>query len=231
MRHSHCAARVRLLLDPVRRRRGWLQRSVPKDRGLPRGLRPVGLGLGGFGGLLVVLEILLIYTDAPPTPNVALSLVRAAHSLSCDVVLKLARRRLCAIWDAEHPSRASTRPSTKMSPALSSLSADTAALHAYHDAVSIILFARQYGLPELLKRAFYELLASTEFWAALTADRKQIRLTETDLLRLYKARHVLQKRWCEAVVLAPYMDEKGVSTCRGDGYACSIYNHCYSSRS
>ncbi|KAL1937007.1 hypothetical protein VTO73DRAFT_2029, partial [Trametes versicolor] len=37
MRHSHCAARVRLLLEPVRRRRGWLQRSVPKDRRLPRG--------------------------------------------------------------------------------------------------------------------------------------------------------------------------------------------------
>ncbi|EIW53644.1 uncharacterized protein TRAVEDRAFT_67072 [Trametes versicolor FP-101664 SS1] len=159
--------------------------------------------------------------DAPPTQSVALSLVRAAHSLSCDVVLKLARRRLCAIWV---PPKASTRPASlgapsKTSPSSSSsgVDTDTKTVHTYHNAVFIILFARQYGIPELLKRAFYGLLASAEFWAALTADRKQIRLTEADLLRLYNARHVLQQRWRETVVLAPYMDEKGVSTCRGDG--------------
>ncbi|KAL1939114.1 hypothetical protein VTO73DRAFT_10374 [Trametes versicolor] len=73
---------------------------------------------------------------------------------------------------------------SETSPAPSSLSADTAAVLTYHDAVFIILFARRYGLPELLKRAFYKLLTSAEFWAALTADRKQIRLTEDDLLRL-----------------------------------------------
>ncbi len=165
----------------------------------------------------------------PPTQGIALSLVRVAHSLSCDVVLKLARRRLCSIWDAEHPAKASSRPATKMSPTSSSLSADTAAVHTYHDAVFVILFARKYDIPELLKRAFYQLLASAEFCAALTADRKQIRLTEEDVLRLYNARFVLQQQWRKAVVLAPYMDENGVSACRGDGYACSIYNN--SSRS
>ncbi|KAL1937114.1 hypothetical protein VTO73DRAFT_15085 [Trametes versicolor] len=192
---------------------------------------PADLDLGDFEKLLIVLETPLIYTDAPPTQAIALSLVRAAHSLSCDVVLKLARKHLCAIWDAENPPKASPHPTTKTNPAPSSLSADTTAVHTYHDALFIILFARQYGIPELLKRAFYELLASAEFWATLTADRKQIRLTEADLLRLYNARHVLQQRWREAVVLAPYMDEKGVSTCRGNGSACSIYNHLYSSRS
>ncbi|KAL1937353.1 hypothetical protein VTO73DRAFT_13814 [Trametes versicolor] len=133
---------------------------------------------------------------------------------------------------------ASTRPASlgapsKTSPSSSSsgVDTDTETVHTYHNAVFIILFARQYGIPELLKRAFYELLASAEFWAALTADPKQIRLTEADLLRLYNARHVLQQRWRETVVLAPYMDEKGVSTCQGDGSACSIYNHRYSSRS
>ncbi|KAL1937362.1 hypothetical protein VTO73DRAFT_13823 [Trametes versicolor] len=60
---------------------------------------------------------------------------------------------------------------------------------------------------------------STEFWAAPTANRKQIKLTEGDLLRLYHARHVLQRRWREAVVLVAYMDEKDVSTCRGNGEA------------
>lgn len=127
-----------------------------------------------------------------------LSLVRAAHSLPCNVVLISARKRLCAIWDAEHPPKASPRPATvdtatKTSPAPSSLSADTAAVHTYQAAVFIILLARKYGIPELLRRAFYELLASAEFWAALTADRKQIRLIEDDLLRLYNARLLLQQ--------------------------------------
>lgn len=87
----------------------------------------------------------------------------------------------------------------------------------YHDTVFLILFARQYSIPELLKHAFYELLASVEFWATLTANRRQIRLTEDNLLRLYIARFVLQRRWRETVVRAPYMDEKGASTCRGTG--------------
>ncbi|KAL1939489.1 hypothetical protein VTO73DRAFT_9800 [Trametes versicolor] len=128
-----------------------------------------------------------------------LCLVCASHSLLCDVVLKLARRRLCAIWDAEHPPKASLGSATvdtptQTSPAPSSLSADTAAVHIYHNAVFLILFARQYGLPKLLKCAFYEPLASAEFWAALTADRKQIRLPEDDLLHLYNARFTVQQR-------------------------------------
>ncbi|KAL1937061.1 hypothetical protein VTO73DRAFT_15143 [Trametes versicolor] len=92
--------------------------------------------------------------------------------ISCVIVLRLASKRLCAIWDAEHPLKASPRPATKMSPPPSSLSADTTAVHTFHDEVPIIFFARKYGIPELLKRAFYGLLASVEFWAARTADRK-----------------------------------------------------------
>ncbi|KAL1937008.1 hypothetical protein VTO73DRAFT_2030 [Trametes versicolor] len=86
-----------------------------------------------------------------------------------------------------------------MSPAPSYLSADAAAVHIYHDVVFIILFARKYNIPKLLKRTFHELLASAEFWIALTADRKW------------------QQRWSEAVMLAPHMDENGASMCRGDG--------------
>ncbi|KAL1947010.1 hypothetical protein VTO73DRAFT_13971 [Trametes versicolor] len=169
-----------------------------KVEGFPVYHIPTNLDSDEFEKLLAVLE----------TP------LRAAHSLSCDVVLRLARKRLCVIW---HPPKVSPRPATKIGPVPSFLSADTAAMHTYHGAVFIILFARQYGMPELLKRAFYELLASAGFWAALTADRKHIRLAENDLLRLYNVRHVLQRRWREAVVLAPHMDEKSVSTCRGTG--------------
>ncbi|EIW53640.1 uncharacterized protein TRAVEDRAFT_52760 [Trametes versicolor FP-101664 SS1] len=61
-----------------------------------------------------------------------------------------------------------------MSPAPSYLSADAAAVHIYHDVVFIILFARKYSIPKLLKRTFHELLASAEFWIALTADRNSV---------------------------------------------------------
>ncbi|KAL1937125.1 hypothetical protein VTO73DRAFT_14535 [Trametes versicolor] len=198
-----------------------------KIEGCPVASIPVGLGLGGFGGLLAVLETPLIYTDASPTH----SLVRAAHSLSCDIVLRLARRRLCAIWDAEHLSTASTRPSTKLSLTPSSLSVDTAAVRTRpRRDVHHPLPAQVWHPGAPLQRVFYELLAGAEFWTALTAGCKQIRLTEHNLLRLYNARFALQQRF----VLAPYMDAKdakGASTCPGNGSACSIYNHRYSSRS
>lgn len=111
-----------------------------------------------------------------------------------------------------------------MAPTLPPTSTDSDDQRSYENGVFIIRFARQYDLPELLKRAFYELLTSAEFWAALTADRKQIRLTEDDLLRLYNARFVLQERWREALVVAPYTNENGMSACRVDvhgmGYVC-----------
>lgn len=95
-----------------------------------------------------------------------LSLISAAHGLLCDMILKLAKKRLCAIWDAENHPKASPRPATKVSLAPSPLSADSdiKTVHTCHDAVFIILFARKYDIPELLNRAFYELLASTDFW-------------------------------------------------------------------
>lgn len=144
------------------------------------------------------------------------------------MVYKLAKARLCALWDASHPPAAPSHLAilfpTTAAPASSPTSTDSDDQRSYENAVFIIHFARQYGLPELLKRAFYELLTSAEFWAALTAERKQIRLTEDDLLRLYNARFVLQERWREALVVAPYTNEQGVSACRvdvhGRGYVC-----------
>ncbi|KAL1939106.1 hypothetical protein VTO73DRAFT_10366 [Trametes versicolor] len=85
-----------------------------------------------------------INADAPPTQGAALSLVRAAHgSLSYDVVFKLARRRLCAIWDAENSPKASPCPAAK--------DTDTETVHTYEDAISIILFARKLPEDDLLR--------------------------------------------------------------------------------
>lgn len=130
---------------------------------------------------------------------------------------KLAKARLCALWDASHPPTAPSHLTILFPIAAAPASPPTSTDQPpYEGAVFIIRFARQYDLPELLKRAFYDLLTSAKFWAALTADRKQIRLTEDDLLRLYNARFVLQERWRETLVVAPYTNENGVSACRVD---------------
>ncbi|KAL1937104.1 hypothetical protein VTO73DRAFT_15091 [Trametes versicolor] len=138
------------------------------------------------------------FTDGPPTQTVACALLRAAHSLSCDVVYKLAKAR-----SPTAPSHLAILFPTVVTAASSPSCADADDQRSHENAIFIIHFARQYGLPELLKRAFYELLASARFWAVLAADRKQIRLTEDDLLRLDNARLVLQDRRREALVVAP----------------------------
>ncbi|KAL1937364.1 hypothetical protein VTO73DRAFT_13825 [Trametes versicolor] len=189
---------------------------------------PAELVSGDFESLLAALETPLAFTDGPPTQTVACALLRAAHSLSCAVVYKLAKARLCALWDASRPptapSHLATLFPTAAAPASSPTGTDSNGQRSYENAVFIIRFARQYGVPELLKRAFYELFTSAAFWAVLAGDRKQIRLTEDDLLRLYNARFVLQQRWREALVVAPYTNKQGVSACRvdvhGRGYVC-----------
>ncbi|KAI0760909.1 hypothetical protein BD413DRAFT_617431 [Trametes elegans] len=180
---------------------------------------PEGLILEDFEQLLTALETPLTFSASPPTQSVAISLLRAAHMLSCNIILTLSKDRLCTIWDSRSPPR----PHSSLALLLSSTdqlcptarlsrpdpdSHPASAPPTYAEAVSIVLFARQYALPGVLKRAFYELLASPPFWAALVADRRQIRLHEDDLLRLYNARYVLQQAWRAAAPCVPDPDKK-----------------------
>ncbi|KAL1937131.1 hypothetical protein VTO73DRAFT_14541 [Trametes versicolor] len=159
---------------------------------------PAELVSSDFESLPAALETLLAFTDGPPTQTVACALLRAAHSLSCDIVYKLAKARLCALWDASRPLTAPSHLTihfpTVVTPASSPSGTDSDGQRSYENAVFIIRFARKYDIPELLQRAFYELLANADFWAALTADHRHIRLTEDDPLRMYNARFVLQER-------------------------------------
>ena len=59
--------------------------------------------------------------------------------------------------------------------------------------------AREYGIPGVLKRIFYELLVNEAFWTTLAEDRKTISLEDSYLLKLYDARHYLQREWREFV--------------------------------
>ncbi|KAI0349902.1 hypothetical protein OH77DRAFT_1414086 [Trametes cingulata] len=186
---------------------------------------PAELRAHDFQCLLQVLERPLMYAKEWPAQTTATALLRAAHALRCEAVLAFAKECLAAYWgnglppqapsysDTLFPAPLSTAPSSDAHP-------EAPAEHMYREALSVILLARRYDVPRVLKRAFYELIASAEFWAALNADRRQIPLYEDDLLRLYNARHVLEQRWREAVVVAPCVNEKDKSTCRQD--LCSV---------
>lgn len=73
---------------------------------------------------------------------------------------------------------------------------------------NIVAAAREFNMPELLKRAFYEFLCNPSFWEAISANRKGVNLADTDLIRLYHARHVLQQEWNTLVLTPPMPGEK-----------------------
>ncbi|KAI0824550.1 hypothetical protein BC628DRAFT_1419992 [Trametes gibbosa] len=159
--------------------------------------------------LLVALETpLLGSVYCSPAQSFAESLVIASQSVSCDIVFKFAKRHLCAFRDAVRPPAAPTYVMTLFPPTPTPASAesplmDPSTARTHEEAAYIILLARRYRIPELLKRAFYELIASATFWDVVSASRKQTKPGIDDLLRLYEARHALQKMWRDAVLIEP----------------------------
>lgn len=132
------------------------------------------------------------FVNSPPSQVLATSLLYASHTLGCDVVLRLAKTSLCDIWDA-------TRVPND----------DGSDARTCHDAIYIVQLARQFDIKGVLKRAFYEIASSKDFWDALAADRKSIRLGEADLLSLYELRLALGVMWREFVFVAPNTDKHG----------------------
>ncbi|KAI0704820.1 hypothetical protein C8Q76DRAFT_568437, partial [Earliella scabrosa] len=104
--------------------------------------------------------------------------------LSCPVVLAPPKKRLCGIWDANAvPDASDARP--------------------YTSAAYVVQLGRQFQIHGVLKRAFYELVSSPAFWEDLFEARKQIRLSDADVLRLVETRVALEKMWREFVLKVP----------------------------
>ncbi|KAI0634008.1 hypothetical protein C8Q77DRAFT_1022941, partial [Trametes polyzona] len=180
--------------------------------GCPVYATPNELSRKDFETFLSALEVPLTYSSTPgATADDARALIRAAHCLSCDLIFNFAAERLHAFWPSDRPPPAESYSPTLFPPPISapvpSSSPDPGASESdsrtHDNARYTVSFARTYKLPRLLKRAFYELLASPEFWDALAADRAQVPLTEDDALRLFHARHVLQNLWRKAVIEPP----------------------------
>ncbi|KAI0363515.1 hypothetical protein BV20DRAFT_975615 [Pilatotrama ljubarskyi] len=197
---------------------------------------PAALKVDDFECLLDVLErpsdvSRRAFSHGMPTQTTAAALLRASHALACGLVFAFAEDALGVIWGCGLPPKAPSYTAALFpgAPAATAHSDGVGAAveHTYLDALFIILLARRYNVQGVLKRAFYELIASQDFWDALTADRKRIRLPEGDLLRLYNARHVLEQRWREAAVVAPCTNARGESICEKS--ECRVrYGHSYS---
>lgn len=133
-----------------------------------------------------------MHVIAPCSQGTAVSLLRVATKLGCGTVHKVAKHRLCSLWPPTAPSNSRRRKNL-------------------NETTDIIAVARELDLPEVLKRAFYELLRNPSFWDMLVNKRANVKLPDADVITLYHARHILQQEW-RALALAPTSPE---SVCLG----------------
>ncbi|KAI1786270.1 hypothetical protein LXA43DRAFT_73967 [Ganoderma leucocontextum] len=169
---------------------------------------PEGLTPKGFKDLLMAIESPLENVESSPSQSHTVSLLAAAHLLSCDAVLRLAKKRLCELWDSRHVP-------TKRGPG---------DIRSYKTTISTIHLAREYNIPGVLKRAFYELLSSEEFWDVCGADEDAIDLPKDDIVRLYRARDKLGRLWREFTLAVPDTDTTTSMARRLSGDWC-CYNY------
>ncbi|KAM5539171.1 hypothetical protein V8D89_007044 [Ganoderma adspersum] len=154
---------------------------------------PPELSTSSFKDLLRALDSPLEFVSDPPSQDLAISLLFAADTLACDLVLDLAKRRLAEIWDGH------TLPATDNC---------NAEDRTHPSAICAIKLARRYAMPGILRRAFYELLSSQAFWDALGPRASQaaldgLRISEEDVRTLFSARVTLGGLWREFVMQVP----------------------------
>ena len=134
-----------------------------------------------------------------------------SHALSCSVIFELAKDRLAQVWGPTAVPSEGTG-------------------FNYKYASPNIAFFRDRGIPEFLKRAYYETLTDQDFWEALSKGRGYVpTLSDMDIHIMYEARHTLQRLWREFVVVPPRTSKDGISTCarpsKYDPYLTTCMTH------
>ncbi|KAI1790687.1 hypothetical protein LXA43DRAFT_1095288 [Ganoderma leucocontextum] len=142
-----------------------------------------------FKDLLTAIETPLENLKSRLSASNTVSLLEAAVLLSCGAVLRLAKNRMYAFWDS------------RLVPEKLGLGD----IRSYTTTIATIHLARNHNIPSLLKRTFYELLSSEEYWDVYHTDRASIDLCSTDRERLLFARDVLGKLWREFILTVPDM--------------------------
>lgn len=144
-----------------------------------------------------------------PSQSHTVSLLESADILDCNAVIRLAENRLRKLWDSRDVPM-------KRGP-------DD--IRSYKAAISTIQLAREYKIDGILKRAFYELLSSGEYWEAYRADRASIELSHKDKERLTYARAVLGELWGEFILAVPDTDVSANVVRRlSDEWCCYNYS-------
>ncbi|KAI0658233.1 hypothetical protein C8Q70DRAFT_899169, partial [Cubamyces menziesii] len=153
-----------------------------------------GVKVADFTEFLRAMETPLIFVLSPPPQNVALSLLRVASRVECETVLEVAIHYLRKLWPSTPPT--------------------TAEAKAIDSTLIAINAARQFKVPGILKRAFYELLRNPLFWLQVVTQRQTLSLSDADLLALYHARDFTQQHWRKLVFLLPGNGGECLSTGR-----------------
>ncbi|KAM5531972.1 hypothetical protein V8D89_014372 [Ganoderma adspersum] len=168
-------------------------------QGYPMYDAPQGITAKAFKDLLTEIEKPLAGLEFPPSQSHTVSLLETAHVLSCDAVSRLAENRLRELWDSRHVP-------TKAGPG---------DIRAYTDAIATIHLAREHDISGVLKRAFYELLSSEDYWEAYRADRGSMDLPHEDKERLRS------RLWGEFILAVP---KEGTVKRLTDEWCCYGYS-------
>ncbi|KAI9070281.1 hypothetical protein FKP32DRAFT_7804 [Trametes sanguinea] len=190
---------------------------------------PPGVTAEDFDLLLSALKDEDRYKDAPQ--DVVETLLRVASAFLSKKVITLAKARLCALWDDRYPPSPESYRVIKTAPEISGFYPDPGT-HTYTEALTAIQLANEHNVPGVLKRAFYELMSSAEFWVALKAGPEAaIGLSEETLLKLERERDALAREWNRVVFRPPrYKALTMTSKCHPLSYG-SLWRGCKQKRS
>lgn len=138
--------------------------------------------------IVLIANVCSILALRPPSFPELASMLRASYALAFPTINAYASHFLREMWPGE----------------LTRLSPDRTETHSHH-AAEMLTLARRCGLPELCKRAFYELLRSDCLGLATSLhdddsdcksdDNPDGHLGRADILRLVSAREHLQRAW------------------------------------
>ncbi|GBE89706.1 hypothetical protein SCP_1700300 [Sparassis crispa] len=135
--------------------------------------------------LLGALDDGLALSVVPPSFEVIVSILRAASTLSISSATAYAKHQLRKAWpsDLDKLNCGETDPKR---------------------VTELITIAKHYNVPEVLKRAFYELLRSKQFWLHMKNDRNDVHPGDKDFIRLLVARDEMQSAWIRTMKSPPF---------------------------
>ena len=117
-----------------------------------------------------------------------MSLLRVSRSLSCNVIGDLAEKQAFGPWSkAGNPAPG-----------------DQLVGRPYREAIQMLALARELNVSPAQKHALYALLASDHFWSDAGSKRADLRISDADLLLLYRARAILQEKWRVLALTPPH---------------------------